>query len=243
MEHRHLPYQINPGKNRSHYYENLWKQKGLELLCKHTNPAGQTVLDYGCGRGEAIALFNQAGFDVTGTDADPVCVEIASQHGEAKLLNIADPVAQFGEKSFDYVICFHVLEHVDNPKEVLRALGRIARKNVLIAVPNLRNLVWFFKGRKNIRADMINEGHLQGWDHWHFLTLAERNCGLRHVDWAHDTTILPIFNRFVQPIFGMKAAIWLETKVFARLLPFWCNSIIGLFEPVCLNIRKTIKNL
>jgi SAM-dependent methyltransferase len=230
MEHQHLPYQIDPARNRSHFYEGLWKQRGLELLTEHMVPAGQSVLDYGCGRGEAIELFSRAGFRVTGTDADPECVRLASMQGEAKVLNVTDPVGQFGEKSFDAVICFHVLEHVDNPKEVLGSLAKIARQYVLIAVPNLRNLIWFFKGETSIRNQAINEGHLQGWDHWHFLNLAERHCGLSLVGWTHDATILPIFNRFVQPCFGIKAAIWLETRVFARLLPFWSISVIGLFR-------------
>jgi SAM-dependent methyltransferase len=231
MEHQHLPYEIDPSKNRSHFYEGLWKQRGLELLTKHVTPAGQTVLDYGCGRGEAIELFNRAGFRVTGADADPECVRLASARGEAKELNVADPLGQFGEKSFDIVVCFHVLEHVDNPKDVLRSLAKIARRYVLVAVPNLRNLIWFFKRGSDIRKESINEGHLHGWDHWHFLNLAERHCGLRLVEWTHDATILPVFNRFVQPIFGMKAAIWLETRVFRRLLPFWGISVIGLFKP------------
>ena len=59
-----------------------------------------------------------------GTDTDSQCVEIASEYGEAVPLNIEDPVAQFGEKSHDVVICFHVLEHVPNPREVASQLSR-----------------------------------------------------------------------------------------------------------------------
>jgi 2-polyprenyl-3-methyl-5-hydroxy-6-metoxy-1,4-benzoquinol methylase len=32
-------------------------------------------------------------------------------------LNPADPVGQFGPKSFDVISCFHVLEHVPSPVE------------------------------------------------------------------------------------------------------------------------------
>ena len=229
MNYRHLPYRIDPTRNRFEFYENFWKQKALELLLKHYAPKGKTALDYGCGRGEAIGLFNRAGFAASGTDADPECVKIASQFGPTSQLNLADPLGQFGEKSFDVVACFHVLEHVDNPKAVLNALRAIARDYVVLAVPNLRSLARLFA--RGIERDWVNEGHLQGWDHWHFLNLAEKHCGLQLVEWGFDATILPVFNRFCEPWFGMKFTVWLESGPFIRLLPYHCNSVMGLFRP------------
>jgi SAM-dependent methyltransferase len=229
MEHRHLPYTIDPRKNRFHFYENYWKQKGCELLLRHQRPDGKTLLDYGCGRGEALEIFGHSGFAVTGTDADAECVRIAAEKGKACQLDIENPVAQFGPKSFDTVICFHVLEHVDNPKAVLTSLGTLARDYLVLAVPNLRHLAMLFK--RSIVHGIVNEGHLHGWDHWHFLNLATRHCGLELVEWGHDATILPIFNRFL-PYFGNRFAIWVEAKVFARLLPWHCNSVLGIFRPV-----------
>src|SRR5689334_22804215 len=116
---RHLPYEIDSASNRFHYYETLWKELGLELLRRHLPPKGQPVLDYGSGRGEALSIFARAGYTVTGTDADPQCVRLSSEHGTSVLLNTVDPTAQFGPGSFDAVLCFHVLEHVENPKAVL----------------------------------------------------------------------------------------------------------------------------
>ncbi|MEO8352074.1 MAG: methyltransferase domain-containing protein [Chthoniobacteraceae bacterium] len=230
LSHRHLPYEIDPETNRFEFYENYWKQVGCDLLRKHLPPAGQTVLDYGCGRGEALEIFGKAGYQVTGTDADEKCVEISRRHGAATLLNVADPLGQFGVGSFDVVVCFHVLEHVENPKEVLNTFRDMARNYVLLAVPNLRVLINFFKREIDIRG--CNEGHLQSWDHWHLRTLAEKHCRLALEDWGFDATILPIFNRFVPKLLGQRAAIWLETGPFLRLLPFHCNSVIALLRPV-----------
>ena len=165
---------------------------------------------------------------MTGTDADPECVRLASAFGPAALLDIRDPVAQFGADSFDVVACFHVLEHVDNPKAVLNALRMIARKYVVLAVPNLRKLVHPFV--RTISIEGFNEGHLQSWDHWHLLNLAERHCGLKLVEWGFDATLLPGFHRFAERCLGMRATIWLETGVFARLFPFHGVSVLGLFR-------------
>ncbi len=42
----------------------------------------------------------------------------------------------FGDKEFDYVICNHVLEHVDHPEQFLKEQFRVARKGYL-EVPSL----------------------------------------------------------------------------------------------------------
>src|SRR5258708_3210629 len=103
---KHLPYEIDPN-HRHGFYENYWKQVALKLLLRHTEAKGRTALDYGCGRGETLQYFAAAGFDVTGTDTDPTCVELSAKYGPACVLDPMNPVAQFGEKSFDVVACFH----------------------------------------------------------------------------------------------------------------------------------------
>jgi SAM-dependent methyltransferase len=226
---KHLPYQIDPTTNRFHYYENLWKRVALGLLEKRVPVQGKTVLDYGCGRGEGLEIFGAAGLNVLGADTDPECVRLASQKGKAVLLDPVNPVGQFGEKSFDVVTCFHVLEHVPCPVETLNALRKIARSYLLIAVPNLRFLNWMFN--KTFDLSHVNEGHLQGWDHWHFRNLAERHCNLELIEWGSDATILPFLSETALKFFGPRFTIKLETGPFRRIFPYHCFSIIGLFRP------------
>jgi 2-polyprenyl-3-methyl-5-hydroxy-6-metoxy-1,4-benzoquinol methylase len=226
---KHLPYQVDPANDRYAYYENLWKKVGLDLLKKHVDVRGLSLLDYGCGRGESLEIFGAAGMNTTGADTDPECVRLSSMKSRAVLLNPSDPLAQFGEKSFDVVCCFHVLEHVPAPVETLRALSKIARSHLVLAVPNLRNLFGMFKREFNLA--FVNEGHLQSWDHYHFLNLAERHCNLELVEWASDATILSGVSNFVVRVFGQRAAIKLETGLFKRLFPYHCISVLGLFRP------------
>lgn len=225
---RHLPYQIDPARNRFHYYEDLWKQVGLGLLTKHTDVRGKALLDYGCGRGEVLRMYGAAGMKATGADTDAECVRIAGAHGTAVVLGPADPVAQFGAKSFDVITCFHVLEHVPSPIKTLQDLSKIARTHLVLAVPNLRFLYWMFNRKFDL--NLINEGHLQGWDHWHFRNLAERHCGLELVEWGTDATILPFFSGAANRLLGTKATIRLETGLFKRIFPYQCFSVLGLFR-------------
>ena len=228
MQPKHLPYVIDPEQDRYAFYENYWKRVALELLLKHYGPQNKTVLDYGCGRGETLQYFGAAGFQTTGADVDPKCVELSAKFGAATLLNPDDPISQFGRKSFDVVTCFHVLEHVDNPKKTLSELAEIARAYVVVAVPNARYLHRLFDRR--IDRAIINEGHLQAWDHWHLLNLAERFCGLELVEWGFDATLLTGFSNLAQKFLGNRLTIKLETGPFKKLFPFHGISIIGLFR-------------
>jgi SAM-dependent methyltransferase len=225
---RHLPYAIDPARSRQDFYENYWKKVGLDLLCAHCSPVGKSLLDYGCGRGEALGMARELGFEVTGTDADPECVRLAGRFGPTQQLDLEDPVAQFGRKSFDAVCCFHVLEHVENPRKVLSDFSLLARSFVVLAVPNLRQLNGLFQRKIDLTG--FNEGHLQSWDHWHLLNLAERHCGLKLVQWGFDNTKLPLLSNLAQRLLGDNFAKRLETGVFLRIFPFHSQSIIGLFR-------------
>lgn len=226
---KHLPYEIDPTRHRSEFYENYWKKVALDLLLKHCRPSGQTVLDYGCGRGETLQIFSQAGFQVQGTDVDPECVRLSSRFGPVTPLEPDRVIEQFGRKSVDIVTCFHVLEHVENPRQTLCNLAALARSHLLLAVPNLRRLHGLFV--RQVQLSLINEGHLQSWDHWHFLNLAERHCGLELIEWGYDATILPGVSNLTQKLFGQAATIKLETGLFRRLFPFHGISVLGLFRP------------
>lgn len=228
---KHLPKQIDEAGNRNHFHETHWKRVGLDLLARKAgNLAGLSLLDYGCGRGETLRLAGEKGMVVLGTDLDPECVAISREHGRTVLLEQPrDPVAQFGEKSFDVVTCFHVLEHVDRPMEILTALGKIARQYVVLAVPNLRVL----PRPRYLRREPVpvNEGHLQGWDHAHLRNLAERHCGLKLLAWGHDHCRIPVAGEIVSRVFGERALVRLETGLFVRLFPFHSASLIALLGP------------
>ena len=229
---RHLPKEIDEKSNRLHFYETHWKRVGLELLADRASPLdGLKLLDYGCGRGETLRLAKEAGMIPMGADLDPECVELSRKHGESVLITEPDnPSLQFGENSFDVVTCFHVLEHVDRPREVLSALGKIAKKYVVIAVPNLRSLP---KPRNLSREpNPVNEGHLQGWDHPHLRNLAERHCGLRLIAWGYDHVRIPVLSNLLCKLLGEKALIRLETGIFLRLFKFHSTSVIALLEPI-----------
>lgn len=227
---KHLPYEIHPNTDRNHYYETLWKKVALDLLQKHEPDVSKmTMLDYGCGRGETMGMAGELGIKCVGTDMDPHCVELAAKYGEAKVLDVEDPVGQFGENSFDVVVCFHVLEHVPRPLETLIQLRKMARKYVIVAVPNLSRSRDYIR-RRNWDIE-VNSGHLQSWDHSHWRNLAESHAGLELIEWGFDATIVLPFSNIILKLFGQKAAIKMETGLFRRLWPYGSISVLSIMRP------------
>ena len=224
----HLPYKIDPKANRHHFFEENWKQCAANLLLTKGCNQGK-LLDWGCGRGEALSIFSKMGFECRGADMDPACIDLSKKFGcPVDQIHSENPRSLYPANHFDVVVCLHVLEHVDSPKAVLSGLQHVSRKFVLVGVPNARNFQEPFS--RGVSLSKVNEGHLQIWDHAHLLNLAERHCGLRLIAWGFDATILPFFARLanIPPI--APSIIWLETGIFRQLFPFHGITCLGLFE-------------
>jgi SAM-dependent methyltransferase len=83
------------------------------------------VLDLGCGRGEALALFAEAAIPARGVDSSAAMVEECRRKGlEADHADLFDALAATGEGSLGGVISLHVIEHL--PADALDRLTRLA---------------------------------------------------------------------------------------------------------------------
>jgi ubiquinone/menaquinone biosynthesis C-methylase UbiE len=108
-------------------------QHRLETLKKH---GGHSILDVGCGNGSYVFELRDSK-DIFGTDyfyfeswqQDPTCFFQCS----ADNLTVPD-------RSYDTVSAFELLEHMPDPRKVVRELSRVARKNVIISVPDCSNI-------------------------------------------------------------------------------------------------------
>lgn len=98
------------------------------------------MLDLGCGEGSFVRLARKQRIDALGVDKSPPPYSNI----------IASPIEELHlDKKFDVVTMFHVLEHVQNPEEILeKAKGFLKKHGVLvIEVPLVGNLTEKFLGK------------------------------------------------------------------------------------------------
>ncbi len=90
---------------------------------------GKRVLDAACGEGYGSALLSRVATDVVGVDIDPATVAHAraSYAGLPRLrFEQADAAAlEFAPASFDLVVSFETLEHLQAHEELVRGFARV----------------------------------------------------------------------------------------------------------------------
>ncbi len=102
-----------------------------------------TVLDVGCGLGQALHVLETKGFAVTGLELDKTVIkDINSKLIKGKCLYAT--LEDFSEKSrkkYDIIFVSHTFEHFIDPTEALADFSRLMHTNSLlfIEVPNRDN--------------------------------------------------------------------------------------------------------
>jgi SAM-dependent methyltransferase len=103
--------------------------------------SGKRVLDAGCGVGYGSVILAESGADeVLGVDLGEAVVAAASAAERPGLQFKQGDIAHLDtpDGSFDAVVCFEVIEHVENPQAVLAEFARVLapRGLLVISSPN-----------------------------------------------------------------------------------------------------------
>lgn len=107
---------------------------------------GRRVLDAACGEGYGSALLAGVGADVLGVDIDAVAIDHARlRYGGTPGLQFeqadATRLDHLADASFDLVVSFETLEHVEAQEHLLDGFARLLRPEglLLISTPDRRN--------------------------------------------------------------------------------------------------------
>ncbi|MDZ8085869.1 MAG: bifunctional 2-polyprenyl-6-hydroxyphenol methylase/3-demethylubiquinol 3-O-methyltransferase UbiG [Nostoc sp. DedQUE12b] len=140
-------------RNNLEYYDlnadKWWNKDEILYVSNHLNKSkfeffsnlvpdwkGLKVLDIGCGGGLACEFVANLNADVSGIDLSFNSIKIAQQHARLSNLKIDYQRAlaenlPYQQNSFDVVLCFDVLEHVEDWKKVFSEAYRVLKQDGL----------------------------------------------------------------------------------------------------------------
>lgn len=150
--------------------------------------AGQSVLDVGCGNGAYVFAFkdqlNIQGVDYVRFDAWSKANSLFSE-GDAHELSHND-------ESFDTILSFETLEHLNDPEKALKSFHRVCKKNIVITVPNC-TLTDGMQESRLIFYHWIDRTHINFWNTESLQSLVEK-CGftVRRVELINKIALGPL---------------------------------------------------
>jgi len=114
---------------------------------------GARLLDIGCGGGDYLVLANSIGWNAEGIDPDPNAVANAIAKGCNARCGSAEEEISRSEGLYDAITLSHVIEHLYNPIETLRACRRLLRPGgrIWISTPRLQS-----PGHSRFGADWLH---------------------------------------------------------------------------------------
>lgn len=125
--------------------DNWWDTKGpvkplhqlnpvrLNYILKHTTLQNKKILDVGCGGGILTESLAKERAQVRGIDLSEKALQCAKQHAAAESLSIEyeliciEELAEQQPHTYDVITCMELLEHVPNPKSVIKACAQLLK--------------------------------------------------------------------------------------------------------------------
>jgi 2-polyprenyl-3-methyl-5-hydroxy-6-metoxy-1,4-benzoquinol methylase len=114
---------------------NRWNPRNLDLILDWVHPApGERILDVGCGRGHLVKALADRGFDASGIDLNPNAASVAVA---PTVRTMSATKLDFPDHSFDAVVSFHAIEHIEAIELVMSEIARVVKPGgaVLMVYP------------------------------------------------------------------------------------------------------------
>ncbi|MFX1363268.1 MAG: class I SAM-dependent methyltransferase [Promethearchaeota archaeon] len=171
------------------------------------------LLDVGCGIGWLLEVGRNIGCDVTGIDIALSGIKVAKERlGNTNFVVSDAHFFPFRDKAFDVVSCVWLLEHVENPEQVLKEIFRVlsARGYAVVMSPSGELRASRRRSPKDTLFERFGEEEFGEEHYWEFSPM-----GLQHIVEKAGFAILErrgiyrfhYFNLFTFPFYKILSSI------------------------------------
>ncbi|MBI2541621.1 class I SAM-dependent methyltransferase [Candidatus Woesearchaeota archaeon] len=128
--------------------------KRINKLCRKGR-----LLDIGCAFGFFLELARDDGWDAKGIEISEHAYKYAKNVLKLPVFNKTLEKAEFKQNSFDAVTIFDVIEHLPDPKSMLKEIRKILKPNGLLAIttPNIGSIAARLLGKNWEEVKRVRE--------------------------------------------------------------------------------------
>lgn len=182
-------YANKTGHDREKIYNPITQKRYVDLLNRISRyRKNNELLDIGCGEGHFITVAGQKGWNASGIERS-VCATQICRSFSLNVINTDLLELNTGEKRFDVVTMFEVLEHLNRPYEYLLKVRDILRKKgvFIITTPNFNCITRLLLQEK---WSLVSQQHTLYFTEKTVKSLLNR-CGFRVVELKTKNVSLP----------------------------------------------------
>lgn len=118
----------------------MWWKHQIANIVWEWMPNSSTLLDIGCGSSPISARYSH----ITGIDANKDKIEFMREKNPSGDYKVLGDTKSFDDNSFDHVMCLEVIEHLENPIEMISEISRVLKNKgtAVIATPDYSKRLW-----------------------------------------------------------------------------------------------------
>lgn len=184
------------------------------------------ILDVGCGGGEFLEHLQNKGWEVYGSDLSPEAIKNSSKKISKKNLYTGQFHKQSIKEKFDVISFWHLLEHIENPKDYLTKAHKLLNNGGYIVAESPNFDSFDLNLFKLYYCWVMVPDHLIYYNKRSLETLC-RKCGFRLVEVIYPPRALSNFAMSVSNLMKhLELPIVITRVLFLLLLPF--SVVIGI---------------
>ena len=115
----------------------------------------KSLCDIGCGAGYLLSALKKNKHKILGIDNDIKALYLASQYSKTIKINLNDKKLNVNKK-FDLITCYHVIEHIKRPENLIKNIYQMLNKDghIIIGTPDFDSaMARLFKNKYRLLHD------------------------------------------------------------------------------------------